>query len=270
MVSTVRKGAGMSRRPIVLILGCALLCFGLLTAGCGEEAPAMDPTELEGVEWTLTESSVSSSLGSFGITAVFDGTKVAGFSGVNQYGGPYTAGDDGSLKIGDLASTMMAGPEPAMKAEQEYMQLLAACASYEVDADTLTLLTAEDQTLLYVKAKETALPGTSWDVTSYNNGKGGVTTPVAGSELTIAFDADGQVSGAGGVNRYSGPYEVDGSAVTIGPLATTKMAGDPELMAQEQAFIKALESSTTWSGVGGKLELRDADGSAMASAKQGQ
>jgi putative lipoprotein len=96
-----------------------------------------------------------------------------------------------------------------------------------------------------------------------------VTTPVAGSELTIAFDADGQVSGDGGVNRYNGPFEVDGSAITIGPLATTKMAGDPDLMAQEQAFIKALESSRQWKVVRGVLELRDADGSAMVFAKQG-
>lgn len=226
----------------------------------------MDPKALQGVEWTLAQSSVSSVLGSVGITANFDGTKVSGFSGVNQYGGPYTAADDGSLEIGDLASTMMAGPGPVMKVEEEYLKLLASCVSYEVDGDTLTLVTDEGQTLLYVTAKEVVLPGTSWKVTSYNNGKDAVTTLVEGSVLTLEFGEDGTASGDAGVNAYNGPYTVDGSAIAIGPLATTKMAGEPGLMEQEQAFIKALESSTQWKVIRGTLELRDADGSAMVFA----
>jgi heat shock protein HslJ len=37
-------------------------------------------------------------------------------------------------------------------------------------------------------------------------------------------------------------------------------------MEQENAFVKALEAATTWKVVQGKLELRDADGSAMVFA----
>jgi heat shock protein HslJ len=44
------------------------------------------------------------------------------------------------------------------------------------------------------------------------------------------------------------------------------MAGEPDLMEQEAAFVKALESATQWKVVQGKLELRDADGSAMVFA----
>jgi len=113
---------------------------------------------------------------------------------------------------------------------------------------------------------EVALPGTSWNVTSYNNGKGGVTTLVEGSQLTLEFGDDGTVSGSAGVNTFNGPCTVDGDAIEIGPLATTKMAGDPELMEQEQAYLKALEASTRWNVASGKLELRDADGAAMVFA----
>jgi len=257
----------MSRSPMLFAVACASFAALLMVAGCGGTSPTADPKALEGVEWTLTDSSMSSlDLSAAGITANFDGAKVGGFSGVNQYGGPYTADDDGSLEIGELASTMMAGPEPAMKAEQAYLQLVAGCDGYLVEGDTLTLLTGESETLVYGKAEAVALPGTSWNVTGYNNGKGAVTTLVEGSMLTLEFGEDGTASGDAGVNTYNGPYTADRSAITIGPLALTKMAGDPALMEQEQAFIKALESSTQWKVIRGTLELREADGAAAVFA----
>ena len=261
----------MRRTSIRLVVSGAVVCAALVWAGCGGGTSGTDPKALEGVEWTLVESSMSSvDLGAAGITANFDGQNVSGFSGVNQYGGPYTAEDDGSLKVGDLAGTLMAGPEPLMRAEQAYLELLMGCDGFRVDGDTLTLLTGEGETLVYEKAEEVALSGTSWNVTSYNNGKGGVTTLVSDSELTLEFGEDGTVSGSGGVNRYNGSYEVDGAGIAIGPLALTKMAGEPDLMEQEAAFVKALESATQWKVVRGQLELRDADGSAMVFADRAQ
>ena len=247
----------------------AVLVAVLSLAGCGGGggASAHDPAALEGVEWMLVDSSAAEvDLTLAAITLIFDGKTAGGFSGINQYGAPYTAKDDGSLEIGEVASTLMAGPEPLMKVEGAYLELFAGCDGYRVEGDTLTLLAGKEESLTYERAEEVALPGTSWNVTSYNNGKGGVTTLVAGSEMTLEFGDDGTVSGSGGVNRYNGPYTVDGDAITIGPLAMTKMAGDPELMDQEQAFVKALEASTQWKVSRGKLELRDADGSAMVFA----
>jgi heat shock protein HslJ len=256
------------RRPwIRLTLVAALSCATLIAAGCVSTAPAQDPKALEGVEWTLAGSSVSSAdLSAFGITANFDGANLSGFSGVNQYSGPYTAKADGSLGIGALASTQMAGPEPAMKAEQAYMKLLTGCDGYKVGPDSLTLLTGGNETLTYEKAKVVTLPGTSWNVTSYNNGKGAVTTLAQGSEITLQFGTDAKVSGHGTVNQYGGSYKVEGQSLTIGPLAQSRMAGEQALMDQEAAYVKALESSTKWSVVQGRLELRDADGAAMVIA----
>ena len=114
---------------------CGRVRDALVSAACGSTDSA-DPDALTGTEWTLTQSSVSSvDLGAAGITATFDGERVSGFSGVNQYGGPYSAGDDGSLEVGDLAGTLMAGPEPLMRAEQMYLDLLRKCTSYKVEND---------------------------------------------------------------------------------------------------------------------------------------
>src|SRR5262245_64000629 len=44
---------------------------------------------------------------------------------------------------------------------------------------------------------------------------------------TIAFSGDGTVSGSGGCNDFSGNYTVDGSKLTLGPLAwKQKACGD--------------------------------------------
>lgn len=257
----------MSGTRLLCALMFALLLSASVVTGCGEAT--MDPTTLEGVEWQLAGSSVTEAdLPAAGITATFDGERVSGFSGVNQYGGPYTAGDDGSLEIGELASTMMAGPEPLMAAEHAYTAALGGCDGWEVEGDTLTLKTDGEATLTFEKAAEVALPGTSWKVTSYNNGKDAVTTVVEGSELTLEFGVDDTVSGSGGVNRFNGPSVVEGATIALGPLAMTNMAGEPELMEQEHAFAAALEAATTWQVVRGVLELRDADGAAMVFAVQ--
>ena len=89
----------------------------------------------------------------FTITAEFKDGRVGGKSAVNQYGGPYTAGDDGSLSVGDLVSTMMAGPEPDMRAEGAYLKLLAQAKSYKVSGDTLTLVDAGgNESLIFAAA----------------------------------------------------------------------------------------------------------------------
>jgi heat shock protein HslJ len=116
----------------------ALTFAAAIAAGCGESAAT-----LEGTSWRLTGWSISSQDPSyFTITAEFKDGRIGGTSAINQYGGPYTAGDDGSFSVGDLASTMMAGPEADMQAETSYLTLLAAAKTYEIAGDTLTLCDA--------------------------------------------------------------------------------------------------------------------------------
>ena len=44
----------------------------------------------------------------------------------------------------------------------------------------------------------------------------------------------------------SGTYAVDGAALTFGPLATTRMACEENLMAQEAAVLEALAGVSGW------------------------
>lgn len=117
---------------LVAVSACAL---GTVACGGGDDSPGLD-----GTSWTLTGWSVSSlDPNDFTITASFADGVVSGTSAVNSYSGPYTAGPDDAFSTGDIASTSMAGPEDAMRAEAAYHELLTAAASFAVVGDTLTL-----------------------------------------------------------------------------------------------------------------------------------
>jgi heat shock protein HslJ len=256
----------MNRRGAITTCGF-LLAAVLVLSACGSGGGSEDPNALAGVEWSLTASSISSAdLGAAGITASFDGTKVAGFSGINQYNGGYTAGKDGSFKVGAVASTQMAGPDALMKSEQAYLKALQQCDKFGIKDGKLILSIGSQETLTYEKAKAVALPGSKWVVTAYNNGKQAVTSLEADSTLSLDFGTDGTASGTSGVNTFSGSFTSTDKTLHIGPLASTQMAGPENLMTQETAYLQALQNSTKWSVVRGMLELRDAQDALQVSA----
>ena len=163
-----RGRAASTRLRSPLLAGAALLVVTLaaaVVAGCGSSSGgsggggSTSAASLAGTSWKLTGWSISSQdPEDFTITAEFKDGRIGGTSAVNQYGGPYTVGDDGSFSIGELVSTMMAGPEPAMRAEQTYLNLLAEAKKFELDGKTLTLANANGNELLVYTAAA-ASPG---------------------------------------------------------------------------------------------------------------
>jgi heat shock protein HslJ len=99
-------------------------------------------------------------------------------------------------------------------------------------------------------------------VTGYNNGKQAVVGILAGSELTLAFAADGKLAGAAGCNNYTASFTTSGERIEIGQAAATrKVCSQPEgIMEQEDRFLNALASAATWRLDGDRLELRTAAG----------
>jgi heat shock protein HslJ len=61
----------------------------------------------------------------------------------------------------------------------------------------------------------------------------------------LTFDGDSQVFGLAGVNRVRGTWELDGDALTFGPLVSTLMAGPPDAMACEQQVLRLLGEPVT-------------------------
>ena len=79
---------------------------------------------------------------------------------------------------------------------------------------------------------------------------------------TMQF-SHGKLSVFGGINRLTGSYALVRNAVTIGDLASTKMAGPPELMELEHNFARTLRAVETFQVSGNKLTL-STDGKVVA------
>jgi heat shock protein HslJ len=93
----------------------------------------------------------------------------------------------------------------------------------------------------------------------------GFLTPVLPDTLiTATFERDGTVNGNASCNDYSGPYRVIEIAISIGPLLTTRMACDRDVMDQEQAYLDAMENAETYSVQGTTLTLAAAGGLPVA------
>ena len=134
----------MSTFGLGLARALAVALSILLAAGC-----AAARQSLAGTEWRLSAWSVSSLYpGDFGITMSIDADRIGGNAGVNGYGGAYTLGRDDAFSTGDLVTTLIAGPEPAMRAERIYLELLQHAARYAVGEGTLTLSDQRGNALL--------------------------------------------------------------------------------------------------------------------------
>ena len=236
------------------------------------KTPVAPSATFEGTTWRLiayadSSGQLSMALPDVETTAVFDGGRVSGNAGCNNYNGTYTV-DGQALTIQLGPTTMMACPEPTMAQEQAFFTNLAAAVSYVLVGDQLHILNANDDVILaFQPLVSTPLVGTTWQALSYNNGKQAVVSVLTGTEITVVFGADGQLTGSAGCNNYMAGYTVDGDAITIGPAASSMMmCAEPEgVMEQETAYLTSLTTAATYSIQGDQLELRTADGALVAS-----
>jgi heat shock protein HslJ len=237
---------------------------GGFLAGCCRvpEGQTESATALESTSWRLASlpgqpPAVLSSL-KRGVTARFEAGRVTGFAGCNTFTGPYTIKGN-SVTVGVLAGTMMACPEPAMSLERAFHAALTGTHSYAISGERLSLTTGAGARLMFEKEAAVTLEGGSWEVTGFNNGRQAVVSPMVGTVMTVAFE-NGVVTGQSGCNTFRATYSTKGDRITIGPAASTRMMCGADVMTQEQQFLKALESATTWTFDGALLHLHRADG----------
>jgi len=87
----------------------------------------------------------------------------------------------------------------------------------------------------------------SWVLTSAADADGSIELGEAEVTLDLASGPGGNalaVSGSAACNSYNGAMTVDGDSVTLGPLSTTLMACEEELMEVESSYLAALEGVT--------------------------
>jgi heat shock protein HslJ len=120
-------------------------------------------------------------------------------------------------------------------------------------------------TLVEVVEKKKAglsIDSTKWALSSCLSVSGTMDPPVEKSRVNMKI-AEGKVTGNAGANRFFGGCEVAGSRIRISATGSTMMMGTPELMAQEQQFLKHLQNSVDYMIVGEELRLRNAEGKVL-------
>lgn len=96
-----------------------------------------------------------------------------------------------------------------------------------------------------------SLTGTAWRLEDLA-GKG----VVAGAQATLEFLADGRASGNGSCNRFNGVVTINGSAITFGGIAATRMAcADNAANNQETAYFQALQDAERFEVDGQTLRI---------------
>jgi heat shock protein HslJ len=122
----------------------------------------------------------------------------------NRVIGTYTV-DGNQLSITPGPSTLAACPPGSLG--DEFVRQLGNVSSYLFDGENLVLEFKFDSgTMTFAPSAPSGLPGTSWKVVNYNNGKQAVVSLIIGSEITLDFGTNNQVAGSAGCNRYTGGY----------------------------------------------------------------
>ena len=98
------------------------------------------------------------------------------------------------------------------------------------------------------------LDGTKWDLLFIRK-----SAPISNRNITIQFE-DGQVRGSSGCNTYFGEYQLKGSDISFGQLASTEMACmDPGgIMEQEQDYLAFLSEVVSYDVESDQLILKKA------------
>jgi putative lipoprotein len=83
--------------------------------------------------------------------------------------------------------------------------------------------------------------------------------PVAADiRSTIVLEAENKVAGFGGCNSFFGSWALEGEAIVFGHLGATMMMCPPEMMAQENSFLEALNTAERFEIIDGELVIHSA------------
>jgi heat shock protein HslJ len=222
-------------------------------------------SSLEDVSWSLDsllniEGETVCALPSTEVTALFKNGRVSGNAGCNNYGAAYETNGD-YLTIGPIMSTLMMCVDGGVsRQESDYLKALNNSASYNISGNLLRIMNSNGTVILtYSVVQPTPLVGTLWQMTSYNNGKGGLVSDLSSINTTAIFSEVGNLAGSAACNQYHTTYQVNDSQIRIGPVATTRMMCPESVMQQEMEYLNALQSAASYEIQGSDLILFNAN-----------
>jgi heat shock protein HslJ len=224
----------------------------------------------EGVVWSLTEQASEGVLSAVpedhGAWLVMDEGEATGNGGCSGYTGTYTL--DGSALAFDALEFRMGQvcPDDVAATQATFGQNLLAAAAWAVDGEQLLLSGADGAVLLVFVASPQSAPLGVWTVIELSDGEGGTVAVAQQTYVSATFMSSNDLRGFDGCKDYLAPYEVDGSAITIGELVNpAALPCEAEATERSEAYASAVAAAVAWSvdEEADQLQLLDAAGATL-------
>jgi heat shock protein HslJ len=179
----------------------------------------------------------------------------------NNGSGTYTV-EGYALTIPPFATTLVACEPPTLDAQ--FVAGLNDVVAFAYARDTLVLTLRDGKGALVFAP---ALTGVTWTLQEIRGGSSPA-SPGDPSLYTLTFGDDGRVAVRADCNSGSGSYTVTGSQITIGPVATTRVACPPGSLYDQ--FMQAIEAANSFTFSEGQLLLVwPEDGGTLVFAAEG-
>ena len=255
-----------SGRLLTLLVSCALVGCGSsqITGGTtASTSPSSSPEA--GRTYLSTEVTGHELVANTTISLSFDARgHLAVQAGCNSIGGSYSVAN-GKLRVDALSQTEM-GCAPELMSQDEWLiSLLATDPTFTVDADTLVISGPTGSiTMLDKKTAQpdASLVGNRWLADTIIQGKV-ASTPPQGAAGSILFGSDGALAGSLGCNTGSAQFTVSGDTITIGAMATTRMACLGEAAELEKHMLAVLTGTVHFEINGDVLTLTADSGAGL-------
>lgn len=111
-----------------------------------------------------------------------------------------------------------------------------------------------------------SLTDRTWTLISLFDGAGAMVSPIAGTQITANFTADGTLAGSAGCNDYTGSVNTVAGTISIATgAATRKFCAEPAgIMDQEALYLALLPTASSYALENGQLTLIAGNGQPVA------
>jgi heat shock protein HslJ len=255
-----------SGRLLMLLVSCALVGCGSSQITGGATAPTSPSSSPEaGRTYLSTEVTGHELVANTTISISFDTSgALAARAGCNSIGGSYSVAN-ATLNVGALSQTDMGCAPELMSQDDWIVSLLTTDPTFTVDADTLVISGPTGSiTMLDKKTAQpdASLVGNRWLVDTIIQGEV-ASTPPQGAAGSILFGSDGTLTASLGCNTGSAQFTVSGDTITIGAMATTRMACFGEAAELEKHMLAALTGVVQFAIDGDALTLTAESGAGL-------
>lgn len=257
-----------------LTASAALVAFLALSAcgtspgpGAGDGGTVRPDLPVAGVRWSVESVTVDGRKTAAPADAhlsINSKGRAGGNLGCNHFGADTTVEGD-TITFGRAVTTEMACEKPVQSFENALKAALTGKVRAELADGTLTLTTADGDSVRLTERPDAPLVGTKWTVESLISDRTASSLPAAAQgKAYVVFGKDGSARGNLGCNSFSAKATAEGTAITFGPVASTRKLCPGPGMDVERALLKAMKGKTTYKITDGSLTLTGADGAGFA------